>query len=258
MANKIKRVLMIAGLSLVLAAPMFSLPKVSDIIAKQDELQDFSSDFKATVVLSNRKADGTLKVYEMTMYRRDKDDSFLMFFRGPESEKGNGFLRVGDNMFMYRRNTRTFQIINRDEKIGGTDAKAGDFEKRKHSELYHAGTDDQGREILTEEMLGKIPVYRLVEIASVKDVTYPKQVVWVSRDNYLPLKVECYSQSGTLMQTVYYLKYTQIEGKYVALQNIFVDEFEKGNRTAMYITGISTTPLESAIFTKAYLESLSK
>jgi hypothetical protein len=37
-----------------------------------------------------------------------------------------------------------------------------------------------------------------------------------------------------------------------------VDEFEKGNKTLVEISDISTKKIPSTIFTKAYLENLSK
>ena len=95
------------------------------------------------------------KIIEMTYYRRDSDDSFLIVMTSPETEKGNGYLRVGDNFWMYRRNTRTFQHINRDESIGGSDAKADDFEKRKLTELYEGARDKMGNELIQEEKLGE-------------------------------------------------------------------------------------------------------
>jgi hypothetical protein len=154
---------------------------------------------------------------------------------------------------MYRRNTRTFQHINRDENIGGSDAKAGDFEKRKFTELYKPVAETP-----VEEMLGQTPVYRFEVTARVNDVTYPKQIYWVERTTYLPRKVESYSLSGQLMTTSYYLKYTQIEGKYVLVKGLFVDEFEVGNKTLMEMSGISLAPIPESVFTKAYLENLSK
>lgn len=59
-----------------------------------------------------------------------------MVTTAPQSEKGNGYLRTGNNFWMYRQNTRTIQHINRDESINGTDTKAGDFERKKTTELY--------------------------------------------------------------------------------------------------------------------------
>ena len=119
-------------------------------------------------------------------------------------------------------------------------------------------TDEQGNEIYTEEMLGKIPVYKAEIRAKVKDVSYPKHVYWVRRDNYLPLKQNSFSLSGTLMQTVYYLSYTKVQDRYVAVKSIYVDQFEKGNKTIQEITGITFQTVDDMVFTKAYLENLSK
>ena len=39
---------------------------------------------------------------------------------------------------------------------------------------------------------------------------------------------------------------------------MFIDEFEKGNKTVMEMSGISLKKLDDSIFNKAYLENLSK
>jgi hypothetical protein len=39
---------------------------------------------------------------------------------------------------------------------------------------------------------------------------------------------------------------------------LFVDEFEKGNKSVVEISGISIDKIDNTIFTKAYLENLSK
>lgn len=222
------------------------------LLKKIETMQDMASDIRAKVELTQTKTDQGIKKTQMLYYRRDSDDSFLIVMTAPESEKGNGYLRVGDNFWMYRRNTRTFQHINRDESIGGSDAKADDFEKRKLTELYNpVGA-------IAEEMLGVIPVYRFEIKSKVNDVDYPKKIYWVRRDNYLPLKEQSYSLSGTLMQMAYYMNYTVVDGRYVPVKQLFIDEFEKGNKTLVEISGISTARLDSALFTKAYLENLSK
>lgn len=232
--------------------------KIDSILRTLDEIFEMKTDIRANVRVTQQKAEQGVKKIEMMYYRRDSDDSFLIVMRAPESDKGNGYLRVGDNFWMYRRNTRTFQHINRDESIGGTDAKGDDFENRKMVDMYKAAVDANGKELISEEMLGKIPVIKFEIIAKVNDVDYPKKVMWVRKDNYLPLKEQAYSASGTLMQTAFYPKYTTVNGRYVAVQHIYVDEFEKGNKTVVEISGIATDGLGNDIFTKAYLENLSK
>lgn len=242
----------------ILATLTVHAQKIDSILRTLDEIMEMKSDIRANVLVTQQKAEQGVKKIEMMYYRRDSDDSFLIVMRAPESDKGNGYLRVGDNFWMYRRNTRTFQHINRDESIGGTDAKGDDFENRKMIDMYKAAIDASGKELISEEMLGKIPVIKFEIIAKVNDVDYPKKVMWVRKDNYLPLKEQAYSASGTLMQTAFYPKYTTVDGRYVAVQHIYVDEFEKGNKTVVEISGISTAKLENMIFTKAYLENLSK
>ena len=233
-------------------------PAIGTILKKLEANYRMASDVKAQVALTQQKAGQGVKAIEMQYYRRDRDNTFVIVMTAPETEKGNGYLRVGDNFWMYRRNTRTFQHINRDESIGGTDARGDDFETRNLTELYEGAKGPDGGEIISQEMLGKIPTWKFEVTAKVNDVDYPKKIYWTQKDNDLLLKEEAYSSSGTLMQTAYYLKYTQVKGRYVPVRQMFIDEFEKGNKTIVDLSNIVPEKLDDAIFTKAYLENLSK
>jgi outer membrane lipoprotein-sorting protein len=233
-------------------------PPGSEILTRLEKNTSLTTDVTATVTLTQQKTGQGIKNFRMLFYRRDADDSFLIYFLEPQSEKGNGYLRVGDNFWMYRRNTRTFQHINRDENIGGTDVQGDDFEDRPLTDLYAVSKDSAGREMTAEEKLGNVPVYRVEVTAKVNDVDYPRKVWWVRRDNFLLLKETSFALSGALMQTAYFLKYTPIEGRFVPVEQIFIDEFEKGNKTKVDISNISLKPIPREVFTKAYLENLSK
>jgi outer membrane lipoprotein-sorting protein len=245
-------------LLIFISAPAFSLPKVIDIMKEMDLRYEQVGDISAKVNITQNKASQGVKIFEILYFRKDKTDEFLMVFTGPEAEKGNGYLRVGDNFWMYRQNTRTFQHISRDESISGTDSKAGDFERKKLVDLYKPLTNAAGVEDIHEEMLGKKAVYKFTLVAKVNDVTYPKVIYWIEKDTLIMLKTQSYSLSDTLMNTSYFPKWTQLEGKYLWLQGIFIDEFEKGNKSIVDLSGISLAPLDSKIFTKPYLENLSK
>lgn len=251
-----------AFIFLALALPAVPGPcaesRVAPILRAIDENYKMKKDIRADVTLTQQKAGQGTKIIDMAYYRRDSDDAFLIVMRAPENDKGNGYLRVGDNFWMYRKNTRTFQHVNRDESIGGTDAHSEDFETRKLDELYGPVADSSGTEKISEEMLGKVPVFKFEIRAKVNDVDYPRQIFWTRRDNNLLLKQEGYSLSGTLMQTAYFLRFTQIEGRYVAVKQLFIDEFEKGNKTIVEIANLVPGRLDDRIFTKAYLENLSK
>lgn len=237
---------------------LFASGKVSEMIRAIDEQSEIGSDFTASVSLTQKKVNQGTKVMEMIYYRRDTDDSFMILMTQPEVEKGNGYLKFEDNFWMYRRNTRTFQHISRDESIGGTDASADDFEKRKLTELYSPEKDSDGKEKYTEEMLGNVPVFKFTLKAKVDDVKYPTLIYWVKRDNFLPLKEQSFSLSGMLMETGYFLKYTTVNNKYIFVKGLFIDEFENQNKTMVVISGISTKKIDDSVFTKAYFENISK
>lgn len=74
----------------------------------------------------------------------------------------------------------------------------------------------------------------------------------------LLLKDQSFSGSGTLLQTAFYLKYSNIDGSPVPVKQLFIDEFDKGNKSIVEISGISTEKLDDGLFTKAHLENLSK
>ena len=252
------KVTMILLLIFLLSGVVAAVPKAGKILAEIDRLLDLEADGTAKVKITQQRAGEGVKVYESIYYLRDADDSFLIVMTAPEVEKGNGYLKQGDNFWMYRRNTRTFQHINRGESIAGTNATSGDFENRKLSELYKPALDETGREKIVTTKIGEIPVYQFELTATTEDVSYPKVVFWVRTDNYLPLKAESYSLNGVLMESAYYLKYTKIGQQYMWVQAMFVDEFEKGNKTVVEIQNISLQKIPDHVFTKGYLENLSK
>lgn len=247
-------------LTVIVSSSVWAQPTVMEILKKMEEIEFIQSDGTLKMTMTVQRKDKGVQIMETVFYRRDVDDAFLMVMTGPDSEKGNGYLRVGDNMWMYRRNSRTFQKMSRYQNIASTQMNATDFEKRKFSELYEPILDENGKELLTEEVLGraKIPVYRLEVRAIVKDLPFPKVIYWVNRETFLTMKTESYSRSGTLMTSGYFPKYHEVEGKYIPAKILMVDEFEKGNKTMTELSGVLLKPIEEDVFNKAYLESLSK
>ena len=231
---------------------------VKDILRKMDQLQKLEEDVTAKVNIVQQDVEQGKKVMQSIYFAKDTSDLFLIVLTAPESEKGNGYLKIAKNFWMYRRNTRTFQHVSRDESIAGSDANASDFEAPKYEKHYKAILAPNGSEIIESTMLGKVPVYKVEIISQIVEVDYPKKILWVRKDNFLPLKEQSFSLSGTLMKTQYFLKYSQVDHKYIPVKQLVIDEFEKGNKTLWEITDISFKPIAESVFTKAYLENLSK
>ena len=248
----------LAALLSSLAIAATAAPDGVQILKALEANEAMKDDIQSKVNLTQNRTGQGVKVLAMEYYRRDKDKSFVIAMTGPESERGNGYLRQGDHFWMYRRNTRTFQHVNRDESIGGSDAKGQDFESRPLTEMFAPTKDSKGQELLKADTVGGIPCWRLEVRAIVSDVDYPKKIMWVRQDNLLRAKEQSFSSSGTLMQSGYYTKYQPVAGRQLATRMVFVDEVEKGNRSMVDLSEMKVGKVDPDIFTKAWLESKSR
>jgi len=243
---------------LTISVAASAAPGGDQILKAIETNESMTADIQSTVNLTQNRAGQGVKVLAMEYFRRDKDKSFVIAMTGPESERGNGYLRQGDHFWMYRRNTRTFQHVNRDESIGGSDARGQDFESRPLTQMYAPSKDAQGKELLRADTVGGLPCWKLEVRAIVSDVDYPRRTYWVRQSDLLLSKDQSYSSSGTLMHTGYYTKYQAVAGRQFPTRQIHVDEVEKGNRTLVDLNGIQVGKQDGQIFTKAWLESQSK
>ena len=160
---------------------------------------------------------------------------------------------------MYDPNTGKWMRRTERERIGGTSSRSVDFGDSRLAEDYHVRYDG-------EDTLGKLKVYRihLTVKEEVVDVLYPIIDLWIDQKTHNTLKRAEYSLSGKLMRTSYYLKWTK---RYNELKKDYVfqpqevriyDELKKGNSTIILNKTIDFKPLDKNIFTKAWVESMSR
>lgn len=238
-------------LSLLLSQMAFGVTG-AEILKKIDDLGSLETDGTARVKITIQETGQATKIQDFQWYRQDSTDSFLIIFLAPANEKGNGYLKNKENMWLYKKNTRTFQFINSDESIGGSGATADDFDEKTLSQEYTVVGQ------VEETKIGSRNVYKFEVKGKTKAVKDPKRIYWVDQETFLPLKQQNFSLSGTLMETIEFGGYKKIGDSFVATKTLVTDEFEKGNKTLVEISNFSTDKIDSKIFTKAYLENLSK
>jgi len=229
-------------------------PEAEAIINKMESITNIeNTDVTATVLFLQQKSGEPDKIYKARYYRRDKDDAFVIIFLEPESEKGKGYLRVEDNLYMYMPSTREFIHKNRKENVGSTDAKAEDFEGKKTLELYYVKK-------LANAIVNKAECYVIELTAKQQDVSYPLQKWYIRISDYLTLKQEAFSLSGTLMQVSYYIKYIPIKGGKMFLTKFMTENKIEQSRTWVTVeeATLSFAPIPDYVFTKAFLEQQSK
>ncbi len=82
---------------------------------------------------------------------------------------------------------------------------------------------------------------------------------YVRKSDGLPVKVENFSVSETLLATFYYIDYRDVgKGKFLFTKLLATNALEKGQQTFITNDNISTGAIPDYTFTKAFLEEKSR
>lgn len=229
--------------------------KCYKILEEGQEIQAYHGDYSATISLVVEKPGKPKENLQYKIFERIDEKYMTIVQLFPEADKGNGYLRNGDNLWSYDPISRKFTHTSIKEALGDSDVKLDDIEKNK--KYWRINYDVESFE---EGNLGKYPVYIFMLKAKTSEPSYAKTKFYVRKDIPLPLKQEDFSGSDRLMRTTLVPKWSKVEvrGKtgYVATQAIMRDELNKGEQTQQVISDLTFDTLPDKIFTKAYLEGL--
>ncbi len=256
-----RRLLPIA-LLLLLLVPVPARPldqqATDEIVRTIDERERSSGDWKALVYMEAKEKDKTDVVYELVVYRRDKEQKLVFLFLEPRTEAGKGYLRIEKNLWFYDPRVGRWERRTERERIGGTDTRRGDLDESRLAEEFTARWEG-------DEKLGKYEVHRILLTARPGvDVAFPTVRLWVDQATGNVLKRQEMALSGRLMRTAYYPRWKKVysESKkadvWYAEEMRFYDEVEKANQTLVLVKSIDLRPLDPNLFTKAWLESKSR
>lgn len=228
---------------------------LDEVLTDMDAKLNFgphSDDMTSEMSIVHKEADGTKTVSTSVMYSKETRDRFMVIFTSPISDVGSGYLKVERNLWYYDSQSREWIKKTFSEKYHGTDVETQDLESNKYKPFFDW-------EYADEDVLGKVECYVLWGTAKYDDMHYPNEKIWIRKDNYLPLKEEAYTASGTLARTAYMLHYVKLynevddEYTYVDDKRLIVDNIDK-SQSLMERTNISLQELPVNMFTKSYFE----
>ncbi|HUX51675.1 MAG TPA: outer membrane lipoprotein-sorting protein, partial [Spirochaetia bacterium] len=141
---------------------------------------------------------------------------------------------------------------NRKDDVGSTDVRTDTFGRLELEKQFQLAMEGQAQIAQWTCDVVKLTARQL-------DVSFPIQKWFVRTTDGLPVKVENYSASGTLLRTVYYIEYQSVApGKYLFTKLMSIDNLQPGQKTFIVNEGISTDPIPDYVFSKAYLEQQSR
>jgi outer membrane lipoprotein-sorting protein len=219
-----------------------------------DQVSFLTSDFSAEYTITQRKPGQGSSTIKAAVFRRDAQDRYTIIILEPTKDRGKGYLKIGNSLWLYDPVSRRFTVTSAKDRFENSNARNSDFTSSTLAKDYRIV--DQ-----YDEPLGRFAttVYELEALHD--DVTFPIMKIWVDEDN-LVRKYEDYSLSGQLLRTTAIPTYQRTGTRFVPVNIVIVDElrgatidgqFQK-ERTVISVAKPSLQDIPDLVFTRAYLE----
>jgi outer membrane lipoprotein-sorting protein len=207
-----------------------------------------SMSYKATMTIS---MGDQVREKSFQGYAEGEENAY-MEFTAPVRDKGTRFLKLGNEMWMYipsvEKATKIAGHMLR-QSLMGSDFSYDDFtENERLGDLYDieiAGTDTvNGRSCHVLDL-----------IAKVDEVTYYRRKLWITKDDYSPVKSELYARSGKLMKEFIVLESRTIGPYNFPVHVKMVSKLRQKTFTELLFHTIELdVAIPPGVFTKAHLE----
>ena len=255
--NKTKKISCGFIIFLSLTLSVFAAPndEYKKLLKKIDDAVNFKeNDLSAEYVIEKKDPGGAVSTTVAAMFRRDKADQYLILILEPIVDKGKGYLKIGDNLWLYDPISRSFTFTSAKERFQNSSARNSDFNRSNYSEDYAVVSGKK-------EQLGKFDC-TVLDLKALNDkVSFPKVRIWMSEDN-LVRKIEDYSLSGQLMRTTAIPTYQKVGDRWLPVNIVILDHLvfrivagkTEYERTTITIKNPSLKTLPNSVYTKEYLE----
>jgi outer membrane lipoprotein-sorting protein len=241
-----------AALAFAFAVPatVSASPDFKSLLKAIDDLSDFGKkDYSALYDIVSEKPGENPSTTQVKIFRRDDHDQIVILIQKPEKQKGQGYLKIDDNVWFYDPESGNYSHSTMKENINGSQAKNSDFKKYTFANDFDIVKTDEGK-------LGAFATWVLTLKSNNVEVSYQNIRLTVRQDRPIPLKEEDFSVNDKPMRTIYYLPtYVQAGDKLVPAKIKMVDEVNKGTQSVLTISDVYVGKLEDKYFQKTFLES---
>ena len=195
--------------------------------------------------LINIEPDGRKKEYTLFTVKKGKD-KVAALFTAPASEKGRSTLRLGENMWLYIPNVgKPVRITSLQSVIGGIFNNSDILSLDYSAEYDVQKVDETGAE------------YLLYLKAKNKTVAYDQLKMWVDKSKKLPTKIECLTEAGMLIKTMYFKDIKDFGGGLVRPADIETDSpLYKGYKSVMLFAGLKKKEYKDEVFTLTFMDKM--
>jgi outer membrane lipoprotein-sorting protein len=237
------RVLVLLSL-LVMAVPAYAAIDGTRLLAQVDRNLTPES-YVMYRKLINIEPDGRKKEYTLFTVKKGKD-KVAALFTAPASEKGRSTLRLGENMWLYIPNVgKPIRITSLQSVVGGIFNNSDILSLDYSAEYDVQKVDETGAE------------YLLYLKAKTKAVAYDQLKMWVDKSKILPTRIECLTEAGMLIKTMYFKDIKDFGGGLVRPADIETDSpLYKGYKSVMLFAGLKKKEYKDEVFTLTFMDKM--
>lgn len=230
-----------------------SKESLHDYMSRLDKRMTFTSDYKGIIRVVGISKINSETAVELNVYRRDTTQDLLILTVKPKYMSGNGYMRIGKNLWEYYPASGQWTRITARANISGTFTCEADFEKPRYAEAYEA--KDEGQE--TVDGVSYRKVFLVVKPGI--EVSFPQVRLWIDPDLNIVKRIG-YAPSGRPLRTDYIRSYQRLKdpatGEFVYhYKEVLEEEAEEGSRMLVRYDEVTLAPLDPNIFTKSWLET---
>ncbi len=237
---------MVIGILAAIPAAAADQPSGDRIVARVDEIMNGNTGrYVADLTTIRPSQEPRTSRIQVCIKGTDK---VLVRYLAPVQEKGMGYLRLGDDEWLYLPNAGKSIRVSGRQNMQGTDLSNDDVLKVRLALEYDA-------RIAGEEEVEGASCWVLDLAAKEPSSTYGRLKFWVRKADFLPARAEYYAFSGKHLKTMTYGRIREMGGRTRPTYMVIESALREGYRTVFAILEADyETPLSDSIFTRLYLE----
>ena len=213
-----------------------------EIVREMDRQQSFYT-MKSSGSMITKDRFGT-KVSDFISWSRG-DEEFLIEFTSV-AEEGQKVLRTANELYLYYPDAE--EII----RLQGAALRQSMLGSDISYEDMTEGNDTLSKyevELKGEEIIDGTLCYVIDMVAKSRNVAYPRQQVWVVKENLVPQQVHYFSKSGKLLKEMRVNKIELIGDKFVITEMTLEDKLKRNSSTELILDKLETDlPLDRSFF----------
>jgi len=232
-------------MALIIVLPVYAFAVDGTNLLKEVDRNLSPESYESYRKLINIEPNGKKK--EFTLFTVKKGtDKVASVFLAPASEKGRSTLRLGDNMWLNIPNVgKPIRITSMQSVVGGVFNNADIMQLDYTAEYNVAKVEEKGSE------------YLLYLKAKTKNVAYDQLKIWADKKKKLPTKIECLTEAGMLIKTLYFKDVQDFGGGIVRPATIETDSpLYKGYKSVMIMAKVKKRTFKDEVFTLTFMPNL--